>query len=242
MKITITPVNKTIEQLIKLYPPKLASQIKPEWYKNMSLRHDLPYEATDGITAKKCPAIQDVINKGFIIPIWGNLQFKTAIRNGINDQRWFLSTALNYDYPLEWWIQEHNSEQLEGMDINRIYSNGILKVKCPYHIQVPEGYGLMYSDPFYHFRNDIRCLTGIVDTDDWGFITFPFEVLKDNFEIKAGTPLVHVYPYKLEDEKLELETRYATDKEYEEHAFKFLQHTAEGTHYKNRKEPFKKLF
>lgn len=241
MNITITPVNKTIEQLIKAYPPTLASQMKPDWFKKMNLRHDLPFEATDGLTAKKCPAIQDVINKGFVINLWGNLQLKTTVRDGVSDQRWFLSTALNYDYSLDFWVQHHTSEQLVGMDLNRIYNNGILKIKCPYYIQVPKGYGLMYSDPFYHFRNDIRCLTGIVDTDEWGFITFPFEILKDNFEVKAGTPLVHVYPYKLEDEKLELDVRYGTDKEYDNYSFKFLQHVAEGTHYKNRKEPFKDL-
>ena len=96
----------------------------------------------------------------------------------------------------------------------------------------------MYHDPFYHFRKDIRCLTGLVKSDEWGFITFPFEILSDKFEIEAGTPLVHVYLYKLEDEKLELDIGPGTEKEYTDAELIFEQDTLEKVNYKTRKKPY----
>lgn len=241
MEIQVIPNKPEFESLLELYPPILASKIKPEWYKKLPLEYPDPGEAMDMSTARKCPAIQDIINTGLIIPMWGKFFFKTRkLEEGHWEQRWWIQNEHVYDYDLNFWITQHKELQMDGMDIGRIANGGILKIKYPFRFIPPKGYGLMFHDPFYHFRKDIRCLNGLVKSDEWGFITFPFEILKDNFEIEAGAPMVHVYLVKLETEKLTVNARPATEDEYKDNEFVFMQDTLAGTNYKTRKEPYKR--
>jgi len=100
------------------------------------------------------------------------------------------------------------------MDLKKTMDGKILKINLPYYIEIPEGYSIYYSDPFYHFRNEIRCLSGIVEADKWGFISFPFEILKNDFVLKAGEPLIHCHIFKREDSKLKLNNLYLSEDEY----------------------------
>jgi hypothetical protein len=93
----------------------------------------------------------------------------------------------------------------------------------------------MFTDPFYHFRQDVRLLSGIVESDKWGQITFPFEVLKEEFQIDFGTPFVHVYPMARMDEKFELDIRKGTNEEYTKVNNQIAQYFATRKHYKYEK-------
>ena len=238
MKVRIYPNTPELERLLKLYPPVPANKLLPEWYKKMKLHFTDYGEAMDSPTAKKCPAIQDVVNEGFVLPMWGKMFFTTRnLKEGGQEQRWWVQNAHTHK-DLDHWMQQHHPLQLKGMNMTKLVDGSILKIKYPFRMIPPKGYGFMYHDPFYHFRQDIRCLTGLVKSDEWGFITFPFEILKDKFEIEAGTPLVHVYLYKLHDEKLELDIGPGTEQEYEDAALVFEQDTLEHVNYKTRKHPY----
>lgn len=221
MNIEIIPIEKKYEPLLELYPPVLANKILPEWYKEQPLgtkintRVNTNRPTKEPFAAKKCPAIQDILTTGFVIPLWGELTFKTFFNDEGKAYDEFLdfSVASAYGDNISSHISYHNIEQTKGMDINRTLIGNTLKISLPYKIIVPEGYNIMYTDPFYHFRKDIRCLSGIVEADKWGFITFPFENLKSEYLIEAGTPLVHCFIYKRED-KFNLITRKGTDDEY----------------------------
>jgi hypothetical protein len=217
MKIKIRPIRKEYEKLLELYPPITSNKITPDWYRKMKVGTHYGSFTTDNIlTAKNCPAIQDIVTTGFIIPIWANLYFKTEYATNGNKimQYWDITSRVNANDSVEEFINHHPSEQTEGMDINRNINNDTLKLKLPYYFDIPDGYNILYTDPFYHFRKDIRCLSGIVEGDKWGYVNLLFEILKDNFEIKAGSPLVHALIYKREDEKLILDINKGTDEEY----------------------------
>ena len=87
----------------------------------------------------------------------------------------------------------------------------ILKLMLPYWFQVPEGYNLLFTDPFYHFRKDIRCLSGVVEGDKWGTIQVVFEILKPEFHIEQEH-LIHVIPYQRET--LNFTSRNGEEEEY----------------------------
>jgi len=238
MKVRIYPVDPKFENLLELYPPVQANKLQPEWYKKMSLYFTQAGEAMDSPTAKKCPAIQDAITEGFIIPMWGKMFFATRqLDDNSIEQRWWIQNA-HVDNDLNYWMQRHHPKQLENMDLDTLKDGSIIKVKYPFRMIPPKGYGFMYHDPFYHFRKDIRILTGLVKSDEWGFITFPFEILKDNFEIEAGTPMVHVYLYKLPENKLELDISNGTEEEYKDAEIVFYQDVIEHDNYKTRKKPY----
>ena len=86
MKIEIIPINKEHEYFIENYPPQLANKFLPKWYKDMKISTHYKHwvSATEGhkdeyMTAKNCPAIQDLLIQGIVIPLWGNLWFHTCL-------------------------------------------------------------------------------------------------------------------------------------------------------------------
>lgn len=218
MKIEIIPNSPKYEAILDIHKPIPANKFLPEWYKKLGLGNalDTRFDGKDYVTAKKCPAIQDMVSDGFIIPLWGNLYFRTEYddEGNVLGQKYDFSLRDTFGDTADDWIGHHGPIQLGEMGVNRIITGGVLKLKYPFSFIVPEGYNLMFTDPFYHFRKDIRLLSGIVESDKWGQITFPFEVLKEEFQIDFGTPFVHVYPMARMDEKFELDIRKGTNEEY----------------------------
>jgi len=158
--------------------------------------------------AKQCPAIQDIVSEGFIIPAWQDIYF-------VKDGK-FMSWRTYADKDeVSSSIRFQGVGQLTDMPTNHLPDYGILKLISPYFFSTPEGYGIYFTDPFYHFRKDIRCLPGIVEADKWGYVAFPFEILSDNFVMEAGTPLIHCLVYKRE-EPLNLVMDQGTQKDYDE--------------------------
>jgi hypothetical protein len=240
MDITVIPKEPKYKVLLEKFPPVLSNKNLPEWYKNMKVGDKLHnemnfFEPTEGaFTAKKCPAIQDLVSTGIIIPLWGDLFFKTErdSKGDIEKQNWYFSAADAFEERLEKHLNSHNKVQTEGMPIKKAIHDRVLKLTCPYNFIVPEGYNILYTDPFYHFRQDIRCLSGLVEADKWGFVSFPFEVLKENFVTDAGTPLVQLHIYKRESEKINLILRDGTEEEYNSIENKIFDLRLTGKHYR----------
>lgn len=216
MEIKFIPKKKQYEPVLKLTPPVSSNQVLPEWYKKLT-RTEILDNGLKGKTAKKCPAIQDILSSGFIIPMFTRLEFaSTKNEDGIiTQQNWHLGIAAATGEDISSHLDYHHPYQTKGMDLNRTVDNTVLKLSLPYRIVVPKGYNIKYSDLFYHFRKDIRCLPGIVEADKWGYVAFPFEILSDNFIIEPGTPLIHCLVYK-RDEPLNLIMQEGTQKDYDE--------------------------
>ena len=227
MDITIIPKSKDREKFLELYPPKLSNEFLPEWYKNIELgtekaswvRHHIGDDYADkinlgpGYTAKKCPAIQDAITAGITIPLWGKLYIGHEYEDDKPTNIFYAFTGDQFNNHQH--VTTHEPYQIEGMDVGTRPDGRILKIELPYKIIVPDGYDIFYSDPYYHFRNDIRCLTGLVEADKWGYVTFPFSIENLDCVVEPGTPIVQAIIYKRED-KINLINRPGTDKEYKD--------------------------
>ena len=231
--VNVYPKTKEYENLLKLYPLQTANKFLPNWYKDMKIGS----EKDNNINAKNCPAIQDLITTGFVIPLWSNLRFETINENDNTvTHNWFMSaTGLGYGSNMDEWISKHHTGQTIGMDYGKLAEGTTLKINCPYVIDVPDNYSIYYYDPFYHFRKDIRCLSGIVDNDKFGEVNFPFEILKDNFYIEAGTPLIHCLVFKRDDEKLEIINNQFSQVNFEKSQLRRDELNVGKVHYKNLK-------
>jgi|DEB0MinimDraft_6_1074348.scaffolds.fasta_scaffold07445_3 hypothetical protein len=232
-QVNIYPKNKEYENLLKLFPIQSANKFLPNWYKEMKIGS----EKENNINAKNCPAIQDLITTGFVIPLWSNLRFETINEDDNTiTHNWFMSaTGLGNGSNMDEWISKHDFGQTIGMDYGKLAEGSTLKINCPYVIEVPDGYSIYYYDPFYHFRKDIRCLSGIVDNDKFGEVNFPFEILKDNFYIEAGTPLIHCIVFKRDNEKLEIINNEFSQENFEKSQLKRDELVVSRTHYKDLK-------
>jgi len=214
IQIDIVPRAKPYEILLEQYKPQLANKFLPEWYKKQKYVHLSKGYATENTdkhkpkTTKNCPAIRDYVNHGIIIPAWSDL---IIVKNG-DSYEWNLPVADSWnikDDPLL-KMTNHTNSQTDPMPLNNIQNYGTLKLTSPYYFRTPKGYGLQFSDPFYHHRNNIRLLPGKVETDIWHEVNFPFEFTKDidkketeRIYLKAGDPLIALVPYK-KDTKISL--------------------------------------
>lgn len=221
ISIKIYPVNKTAETLMNLYPPVLANKFLPQWYKKQDSykRGDINtssiFDAWGHRQGRKCPAIQEIITQGIVIPAWTDVNI---VKNG-NTFKWTVGQAVYEDGGD---IDYQNIHQIKGMNLNTIEGYGILKFISPYTFVTPKGYGLEFQDPFYHVRRNIKILPGRVETDIWHSANFLFEFYEDlnKFEkkhifIKAGEPLLICNIYKKEKYKLDLQLENYDEKHQE---------------------------
>lgn len=228
--VNVYPKTKEYENLLKLFPIVPANKFLPKWFKDMKIGND----ENNNINAKNCPAIQDLITEGFIIPLWSNLRFETIQENNnTTTHNWYMSaTGLGNGSNMDDWISTHHAGQTAGMEYEKLAEGTTLKLNNPYVIEVPKGYSIYYYDPFYHFRKDIRCLSGIIDNDKFGEVNFPFEILKHDFYIQAGTPLIHCLVFKRDDEKLEIINNKFSEENFNKSQLRRDELNVARTHYK----------
>lgn len=209
MDINIYPIKKEFQTLLDLYPPQLANKFLPEWYKKMKLNNyfDTVNSKEPLIGAKNCPAIQDVLTDGIILPSWSDIYLS------LDDQeiiRWEVKVASSLEFHnLQFsnyeWVGSQSSKQAGNMP--RAFHNDypVFKIHSPYYFDCPEGYGIEYFDLFYHNERPIQFLPGKVMNNIWHETNFPFIFLKDlntiegkKIMIKAGEPLLGMRLYKLD--------------------------------------------
>jgi hypothetical protein len=205
--IEIVPKSEAHQQLIDLYPPQLANKFLPEWYKKQKIysREHIP-QMKD---VKNCPAIQEVMTSGIIIPAWSDILIEKI--NKENKWEWQVTVGMSYAYDesAEWMLDQPIT-QFTGMKdnnfkVNLIKKLGALKLVSPYWFRTPPGWGIEFTDPFYHHRRNIKLFPGRVESDKWHETNFPFEFY-DNLDdeeqgeiiVRAGEPLVMLTPYKID--------------------------------------------
>lgn len=217
MQVTFRPMEQRWEKLLELYPPVKANKLLPKWYKETKLTTEFEtFKGDKPQSIKDCPAIQDFVTSGFVIRLWGHFYFHTEYdeNNMPVRQSWDFTPRMYQNENIKEYVNQHGPRQHEMIDLHKTINGDVLKFKLPYTIEVPEGYNVAYVDPFYHERKDIRFLSGIVQHDKWSYVQFPFEILKDSFMIKAGSPLVLAIPYKRDDEKIALNILKGDEEHY----------------------------
>ena len=96
----------------------------------------------------------------------------------------------------------HSWDQVgEACDLKKFTLGKILmKWHNPWIITTPKGWSTRYKNPTNNWSTDIHLIEAIVDTDKYyNEVNLPFVWTGDQageFIIKAGTPLLHVIPYK----------------------------------------------
>jgi len=240
MKIEIIPLKKEYELFLELYPPQISNKFIPDWYKKEKLSNqqnhfEYMHNSNDNPQSiKNCPVVRDTIMEGVTIPLWGNFKFHSKKHEGvIQEQHWDFSARHAAGETVDDFINFYDKLQFKNAPINTMVHNMLIKMKIPYKIIVPKGYNIYYTDPFWHLRNEIRILSGIIEADKWGHITIPMEILKDNFYLKAGTPFVQCFIYKRNVSKLKLVTRKGTDKEYTNNSLDIKKLLVSENNYKN---------
>lgn len=244
INVEVYPREPEFQHILELYPVQPANKFLPEWYKKnkritkedtMGLEPKVPH-------AKECPAIQDELTNGFVIPAWSDMYFEIkgdTVSWELPIGRKLISAKLHQEWQ---WVGSQSSEQIKLMNLNEVYNYGVLKLMSPYYFKTPKGYGLRFSDMFYHNQKHIRILPGQVETDIWHEINFPFEFVlpmynESKFHIKAGDPLIMVTPYKKDNKFKIINNSYNEDFKYKQdhNSYKLHSITSDFPKYRNYK-------
>jgi hypothetical protein len=178
--------------------PKPTSKDLPNWYISADRFCKRPggetYVHPDGSKEpswKACPALYDVLTTGYV--------YKTPC-------------------DIEFFIDDNNNIAVKVAD--RRYMD-VVQVRNPiqdfveplgYHkkhfawypgwgVEVPDGYSVLYSQPFNRYDLPFLTTSGIVDNDKVNLPgTMPFFISKDWVGVlPAGTPYAQMMPFKRED-------------------------------------------
>ena len=195
--------------------PTPAKKHIPEWFKkssryiNESCPHDIEPCYDEGrvgtnMTVKACMPVQDALVSGYLLYTTNDIIIINDKNEGKLNIQW-PQTERNGVY-----IEQHRSRQFKSSEklldksIARSY---MLKFINPWKITTPPGTSCYFTTPAYH-DVPFEILPGIVDTDSYHLpVNFPFSVKipEDRLLIPKGTPFVHVYPFKREEWKMEVE-------------------------------------
>jgi hypothetical protein len=202
-KIIFYPKSEKTKQIIP--SPKTVSV--PQWFK------DIPIYQKNEITpfndklvvsngqinysAKSCIPFLDSLTSGYSINLWCDILVK--ISNGNPEITWG-----NIDEDLS---PVTSRPEPEGFVAPNGFYPLIFSWISAWGIKTPKGYSCIFTHPFNRTDLPFLTTTGIMDTDKWGIWgAQPFHLQK-NWEgvIEAGTPLIHIYPFKRDNWKSKID-------------------------------------
>jgi hypothetical protein len=195
---------KTFKTRLGDYPvPLPAVKCLPDWYRKMASSMKGKGEPRTTIeddrlvlysTIKQCMPVLDVLSIGYMLRLPVDLQV-TKLENGEYTFHW---TAEN---PFDSWIENHPMGQVNAKYFtDRQSGSYVYKVICPFTINTPKGYSCLFIPPLYR-DNKIKILEGLVCTDTFPIVNFPFFINtdEDEFILEAGTPIAQIIPIKREN-------------------------------------------
>lgn len=182
------------EWAIRKYAPVMpASNFIPEEFKSLSAGQVCPFDPfheSSVLTAKMCPALNQYMGAGYVIPAWQDMEIKFD-SNG----NW----QMKFSNP-EYRNSTHPEEQFPGLLDDRFKFRTAIKLFNPWSIKTKPGYSVMWLPMFYHDAN-YQALPAVLDTDtipnDMPINIMFFE--KKDTLIKMGDPLVQIVPFKREN-------------------------------------------
>jgi hypothetical protein len=199
-KVIFRPTSKEVEILVE--PPKPAKHYYPEWLKkippyiNDQLKIDDSGNANPSV--KACIPFLDTFVSGYIQETWCDIWIK--IKDG----------KFEYRYANGPEIMEHRSTESQFYPDTGVFCPQEFTWKQPWIPELPEGYSMLYTQPFNRYDLPFLNLTAIIDNDKFTMeriTNHPF-FIKDNFEgiVPKGTPYMQMIPIKRDEWRSEIKS------------------------------------
>jgi hypothetical protein len=178
--------------------PKPTSKSLPGWYISADRFYKKPdgesYIGPDGgkvPTWKACPAIYDILTTGYVYKTPCDIEFFIDKSNKIS--------AKVLDPKYSDFIQ--NRDKMPQFDGPLGYHEKHFAWYPDWAVEVPEGYSVLYSQPYDRYDLPFLTTSGVIDNDKINLPgTMPFFISKEWVGVlPAGTPYAQMMPFKRED-------------------------------------------
>jgi hypothetical protein len=184
----------------------------PEWYRKADRFAINPHtnepwvDPRDGgkvPTWKACPAIFDIMGTGYV--------YKTPCDIEVSDVNGKIKVKV-----LNQQMQDFVAERpaMPQFVPPQGYHEDHFAWWSDWAVKVPEGYSVLYTQPFNRFELPFLTTSGIIDNDKVNLPgTMPFFIVKGyTGVIPAGTPYAQMLPFKRENWSSELDTTISYEK------------------------------
>lgn len=198
-KIIFRPVSKDVELLVP--PPRPAKVYIPDWLKKVPMfstgKLEIDQEGNGNATLKQCPPFLDSYTTGYIQETWVDLHVK------------IMDNDFEYIYPSEPRIIDHRPDDKMFFPTPPGFYPQEFTWKQPWIPQLPDGWSMIYTQPFNRFDLPFQNLGAIVDNDKFYMekeTNHPF-FFRNGFEgiIPKGTPYMQMIPMKRDSWRMETE-------------------------------------
>lgn len=208
-KFTFVTHDEMVYEYFKIAP---GHRYFPEWWK--TLPKDLyaqdiydnirvpKSESSKLLTTKSCPGITDLYKKSYIMPLWCEIDINISadtVDVKVSDKMTRIGS--------------HNPHQRGSFLNDKIYKH--LKIDTPWKVETKSSISFLISACMFSNENLINRLSipnGIrsfdisSSTNIHGFVTKE----EKNINIKAGTPIIHLFP--LTDSNIKIECKFDPEK------------------------------
>jgi len=181
-----------------LSAPKPTSKSLPDWYISAHRFYKKPdgesYIGPDGgkvPTWKACPAMYDILTTGYVYRTPCDIEFFLDKNNKISAK---VLDAKYLDF-----IQDR--DPMPQFKSPMGYHEKHFAWYPDWAVEVPDGYSVLYSQPYDRYDLPFLTTSGIIDNDKVNLPgTMPFFLVKDWVGVlPAGTPYAQMMPFKRED-------------------------------------------
>ena len=192
------------KELEETLPPVPASEFWPEWFQQQKPKNDHDQHAW--ATVRSCPGILDMLNMGYIIPLWCDYKL-TKVKLTVGEEIQFQTPQnLNQNGRPLFSAATHPHEQIDNYPFKENQWKGSFKWQNPCELKTPKGYSRVMIAPFYHRQHNLEVLTGSVDTDVYHELhvnSFFESKVDEEILFERGMPLCQIIPYKREEYNME---------------------------------------
>lgn len=144
-------------------------------------------------TMKSCPGINDMLEIGYIIPLWTDIiVFYDCYSGSLDLQCSDERTQFHF----------HKDQQFDKCTVSRTTSpyRTVINLHSPWLIKLPEGYSSYMCHPFWDETDEIfSVMPGVVDNDSFHTLNLILrwnKLGKGETLIKSGTPIAQILPFK----------------------------------------------
>ena len=187
--------------------PEPANKNIPQWYKDVE-------NPTSHLTRtiKACKPFLDSICAGYILKNVREQEINFNKKNLKGHKETWVEVskqATNYGaYNLNEGNETHPIDQVGGLSCPYVQTNkgyNLYKIRQPWIIKVPKGYGLLFLPPINRPEKRFEILSGIVDGNYSLQTNFPCIFKKEgSWTLERGAPIATVFPFKLEHWKMKI--------------------------------------
>ncbi len=189
------------KESFEVFRPVAAKDLQPDWWKKQKIRVDQRGRTTQ--TIRSCPSMQDWLTMGYYIVATQDIPVRNGVKWEYPDGGERFTTEQNSPQ----FSQSHPSSQLADV-VEYLGEDGpvkdAFKISSYWNMKTPEGYSVLFLDPFMFQNKYFACWQGVIDTDGFNVNLDNAQIIfyprvNHSFTIPAGTPLVQIFPFKRDE-------------------------------------------